>query len=277
MPAVRPEQRPVLVVAELGGPEPQRAVRLVREPALPEALDGRGDLALSRQVRFRDVGVESHAEAIERAADPPEDDVDRVRLDPASALLRVVDGQVGVTVFGLELFGQVVDVRAEVPVLRYLGVSPGALEVASGHRGSEPVHLSPGVVEVVLPLHLEAGRLEHVGQRVADDRVARVADVERTRGVGRQELDLDTRTGRLGPAVVRSSLQDLAKRVREPPGPQEQVHEAGPGHLDALDHVPRRDLSRQRLRHGPRRCADLRGHHERHVGGPVAVLSHPRP
>ena len=96
----------------------------------------------------------------------------------------------GVAVGGHDVLGDVDHVGACVPILGHRGLAAEGLEVARLHRGAEPIHLRAGVVEVVLALDGLAHRLEQARDRVAQDRVARVPDVQRARRVGAHELHL---------------------------------------------------------------------------------------
>ena len=146
------------------------------------------------------------------------------------------------------------------------------LQVAHSHRLTEDVHLRTVVVNVVLALHVEVGVLEHVAQRVADGGPATVAHVQRTGGVGRDELDLGAQAVAhvdLAPVVAR--LDDGTEDLVVGSGVEVEVDEAGAsdldlGHRAALGHV----------RHDGR--GDLGGSHvgeacgsHCHRRGPVAV------
>ncbi len=58
------------------------------------------------------------------------------------------------------------------------------LQVAQPHADGENVHLPPGVVDVVLALHVEAGGLQQIGHRRAVGRVSTMADVQRPGRIG---------------------------------------------------------------------------------------------
>ena len=108
---------------------------------------------------------------------------------------------------------QLVDVVALVAVL---GHRLAALSAATD-APRLPIW-APEVVEVVLARDLLAAGLEHAAQQVADERAARVADVERAGRVGRHELDVD-RAGadRADPAPARRVGEDRGdRRLRAP-------------------------------------------------------------
>ena len=84
-------------------------------------------------------------------------------------------------------------VVAVVAVLGKRHRAAGELLVAGVRRLAQHLHLVAGVVHVVLALDGVTGGGEEARQRIAGDRAARVADVERTRRIGAHELDLYAR------------------------------------------------------------------------------------
>jgi hypothetical protein len=158
------------------------------------------------------------------------------------------------------------------------GVAPRVLAEGAGQeRAGEAVDLRAVVVEVVLPRHRRARRLQDPSQAVADRRPAHAADVQRTGGVGGHELEVerDTRQ-RLVLPVLGALLDD---RVRQLPGGgrvEPDVEEAGSGHLDRGDTLGGGESAGQLLGERAGVRAGLLGQLHRHVGGPVAVLALPR-
>jgi hypothetical protein len=172
------------------------------------------------------VAVEPDVESFERGRDLLEDALGREVLEMRPALLRL---EVGNTrPFGLEdLASQTRHVVAVVAVLGNLRVASQQLEEAGLHRRAESVHLSPGVVEVVLALDGPARGLQDAGERVPEGGVPRVADVEGAGRVGADELDLRAQPVRLRPPVGLAGPLDLPKDVGQPAGGQADVDEAG--------------------------------------------------
>ena len=164
------------------------------------------------------------------------------------------------------------DVLAVVAVLGHLGVAAERLEVARLDRGAEPVHLPAGVVEVVLALHRVARGLEQPRDRVTEDGVARVADVQRPRRVRAHELHLDALAGGWRVAEPRALGGDGPHRVEQPIVGRPHVDEPRPGDLDLLDERRRREDGHQRLGHLSRRYAGALGKGQRHVRREVAVV-----
>src|SRR4029079_3081388 len=88
-----------------------------------------------------------------------------------------------------------------------LGDRPAPAKLRQGR--AEVPDLSARVVEVVLARDPLAAGLEDATEQVADERAAGIPDVERTRRVGRDELDIDrARLDRSGAAPVSRARQD---------------------------------------------------------------------
>jgi hypothetical protein len=227
--AVGPVDDPILVVAELGRAEPQRAVLLVEVPALAQASDPALDPATLVQRGLGRPDVEVDAEPLEAGLDafpylgrgPASDDgggvgATRRRGRPD----RARDGR-----------GEVVDVVALVAVFRDGFAAPDRAD-----RGTELIELAARVVEVVLARHPLPARLEHAAEEVADEGPARVADRQRAGRVGRHELDVDrARRDRLD-ATPRLRLgEDAVDDGLEGRRPEADVEEPGRRDLDRLD------------------------------------------
>ena len=120
---------------------------------------------------------------------------------------------------GRELGREVGHVVALVAVL---GERLAAMQRRDGC--AEDADLAARIVEVVLARDALAAGLEDAAEQVADERAARVADVQRPGRVGRHELDVDDprrRSGwRSGPSrpVSARTLADRSARARHPPG-----------------------------------------------------------
>ena len=268
--AVGPHDHAVLVVAEGGRSEPGGAVGVVGVVGGAQPLHRRRDLALALELGLGEVDVEPHAEPLEGALHPGEDATGALGEQPSLAL---GFGQVGegVAVLGHDVASDLDHVLTVVAVLRQLRVPAQHLEVARHHRGAEQVHLAAGVVEVVLALDRLAGGLEQAGERVAQRGVAGMPDMERPRGVGAHELDLDPSSRGFGAAVGLAEVGDRSQRVVQPRVGREDVEEPRPRHLHLLDQRRGGQRVGDRLRHVARRAAGPLGERERHVGGEVPV------
>ena len=271
VPAVRAHERPVLVVAERGRAEPDRPLGLVRVPRGAQAFDGRVDLAPLLQHPFVQVAVEANPEPLERAADPFEDPVRTLLLEPRDPLLGWQVGQAGA--LGLEdVSGELDHVLAVVAVLGDLGLATDELQVPRLDRRAEAVHLSARVVEVVLALDRPARRLEHPCERVAQRGVAGVTDVQRPGRVRAHELDLRAPAVRLGAAVGLAADGHVSERVGQPARRETEVDEPRTGHLRRADEGRLRQVPNDQLRHLTRRALDPGREDERHVRREVTVF-----
>ena len=152
--------------------------------------------------------------------------------------------------------------------------APQVFEVARAHGLPEHPHLAPAVVEVVLPCDAVAHGLEHARDRIAEHGLATVAQRERTRRIGRDELDLDVlaRTELRAP-VAAPEREHAAQQVPPAFVAQPDVDEAGTRHLGARDHAladaEQRD---QPLGDLTRRAAQRLREQQRDIAREIAVL-----
>ena len=278
--AVRLDKNAVLVVAELGGAEPQRAGLVAEQIAeLVELGEGavyrRGPLgALLIKAALREPHIEVAASLMTGLADGLKHHLVAALAERGAALVLVDAGEqiavgshetsrkVNDVVAGIrvsaeslvERIGEGMSLGGLVRLVGDVGLSVGKkdrhgliaglalthelkqLQITLGDRVAEDVHLGSVVVDVVLALHVVAGPLEHVAQRVAEGGPTAMADVQRTHGVCGYELDLDllsrahSRTGE-----VVAGLADNAEDVVRGGGVQVEVNEAGAGDLDLCD------------------------------------------
>ena len=263
---------PVLVVAEGGRAEPDRAVLLVDMAALAQALDRSGDPALVVEPRLARPDVEMHAERLEAGLDPFADATGRPPTDDGRGI-GAVGGGGGPDVVG-DGRHQVMDVGALVAVL---GHRLTALERGDGR--AQVADLRTRIVEVVLARDPLAAGLEDATEQVADERATSVADVERPGRVGGHELDVDRPGAGRGDATPGGRIgEDRGDRRLERLVAQTEVEEPRRRHLGARDRrrgrVGRgfvRHLGRQRLRDRQRRHAIRPGQLHREVAGEVAM------
>ena len=153
---------------------------------------------------------------------------------------------------------------------------------ALGHLGAqrtrldgeaELVELNAAIVDVELARNLGTCGLEHPRQRVADGSPARVAEVQRTGRVRRDELNVEARADEAFDAAVgRSGHDDRARELAERSGIEGDVEESGAGDVDLLDSTDLTKSPCDGLGHDPRchpcRLRELEGD----VGRVVAVL-----
>src|SRR5205823_8858092 len=113
----RAPQHAVLVVAESGRPEPQRALVLIEQVTLSQQLEGMVDLALLVERVFGEEAVHVHAETLERLLDALDHQLD----SPPCQLVRI---SVGGALYPLR---ELRDVLAPIAVLGRLFTASACL------------------------------------------------------------------------------------------------------------------------------------------------------
>ena len=301
--AVLAHHHAVLLVAEGGGLEPQRAVALRHVALGLQRVDrlrhrpGGGQRALAEPV------VVAHAEFAEVLLDVGQAPFEAgVEHQPVVGLAEQFLGardqgvDVGFPVAALgfvrrQAVGHLEGVVAQavaflraqrardldhvvalVAVVGKAHLHAAEFQVAQPDAGAEDVHLPAGVVDVVLAVHLVAAGFEDVGQGGAVGRAAAVADVQRAVGVGGDELHRHrlARFLRL-PAVAVALLEHAAHGADQAGRADPEVDEAGAGDLGTLDEARLRQGVEQLLGQLARAAPDALGHQHRDVAGVVAV------
>ena len=162
-----------------------------------------------------------------------------------------------------------VEVPAVIVELAGDGLDLGQALPLDLHEAEDDVHdLDAGVVDVVLDLDLLALVAQAAGERVAEAGVPQVADVGRLVGVDVRVLDDDLLFlgGEPGPAEAVEETAEIGRPV------EEEIDEAGPGHLDAADALDACEERRRLLGDGARRPLELLRELEREGEGQVAHL-----
>ena len=176
-------------------------------------------------------------------------------------------------VLGEDLLGELVDVRALVPVRRRL-----LPQRPRQDRVAEQVHLRPAVVDVELLGDLRPGGLEHPRQRVPDRRPPGVPEVQRPRRVRGDELDVDPlAVEQVRPPVLAPRRHDVRRDLALGSGLDRDVQEPRPGHLDVRDALGVLQLGRELGRQVTWVGTCLLGQLQRHVRRVVPVPLLPRP
>ena len=140
------------------------------------------------------------------------------------------------------------------------------------------------VVEVVFAHHLGAVGLKHAGHGVAHRGPTGAADVNRTSGVGGNELEVQGLAAQMGITAVFVDLVEVLVAINcwgcgkhgihhgcSRGGIKGDVDEAGAGHLDRGDAVGFSERGGERLSQITRLHAGLLGQLHGDVGGPVAM------
>ena len=153
--AVTADHHPVLVVAVVGGTEPERPVLLVDEPFFLHLGDGGGDLAVIEERLLGEPVIQTHPEGLQVQVDPLQDQV-APHLGEEGYPLFLGNLEEAVAVLGDSVAGDVLYVIALVAVSREFHLLPEQLPVAQQTGETEGIHLVAGVVYVVFALHLES-------------------------------------------------------------------------------------------------------------------------
>ena len=259
--AVGLHEHAVALVAEVGGPQPRGAVLLVHEPALAEIGEHGRDRAALVQRALREPRVELHADAVEIVAHP----LDRTQVAP---LARLLDAD------RVTQLADASDRPSPRGTPRDSRPRAAAHPVPSEQRRGERVELVPGVVQVVLAVHLGALRREQVGERVTHCDPTPATGVDRPGGVDGHELEVDPVPGTNAAVPVLVTLPDDAEQhLVQPGGSEVEVDEPGALDLDPLQ--VRRSFRLQRdddlVGDLARWLADGLGELHRDVRGEVAV------
>ncbi len=158
------------------------------------------------------------------------------------------------------------------PVRNVADILAERLAVAQEGRARQHVDLRAGVVYVIFPCDIIAGKGEQIGERIAEHRPARMPDMHRPGRVGRDIFDI----GRLGLAHVRAPiilapLQHRAQHTRPERLAQGQVDETGPGNLELGDIGIVLEPGNERGGNIAGRHARGLGEHHGRIRGDVAV------
>ena len=220
------DQHVVLVFAQGGGTEPLGALPPHYVGPLAQLLHGPLVLAALIQAAFAEPAVELHPY------------MEKVVLDHLDHLLASEPSQLtnglipvhvpeAVPLLGHYLLGQVADICPHVAIGRHLFVPPQSLHVVGVHRGVEGLHLTAGVVDVVLLGDRIAGRLQHPGQSAAEDGPSGVAHVHGPGWVDADELNQDLLArSHLEVAVLLPCLEDGLQLRDHPPVPETEIDES---------------------------------------------------
>ncbi len=272
--AVRAAQHVVLVRAESGRAQPQRAVLLIGRALGGQQLAGLAHIAGVVQRGFAEPHVVMDLVALEVGLHLGDVVRQAEAHDHVEALLLVHAEQLVPVAVGQDL-RQLADVRALVPALVELHrvLAPQELDIAPLDGVRELIHLVARVVDVKFAGHVVARPGEHLGQAVAQHAAARVAHMHGAGRVRGNELHHDLfRLVRAGAAKIRALLGHGAQRVAVPLGAQGEIDEAGTRDL-RLFKVSTGKVHRahERFRDLTRRLAQRLGALHGKGGRPVAV------
>jgi hypothetical protein len=217
----------ILLVAEGRGPEPARAILHIEMALLFQQVDAAGNQAGVKQGLLGEPDVEMDAELFEVVAAIGQLFRQRMlmHISPVRAkqllgvgdqcvkmlvalLLGFVVGAAGIRqsrAYWLERLGRahvlvamgcrhllchVAHIVALVGIGRERNINAVLFEVAQPGRQSEDVHLSAGIIDVILARYVPAGEGQQARQRSAIGSATTMADMQRAGRVGRDEFDL---------------------------------------------------------------------------------------
>ena len=233
--AVRAAQDLVLVGAEVGVAQPERAVLFIRQAGIREQLHGLGHVAGAMQAALEEPLVKVDAVALKIALHA-RNVIRQAEGHERRAALGARHGEVLVAVALVDEPGQLLDVVAVVAVVREFDrvLTLDELEVARLDGLAEQVDLIAGVIDIELTPDIVARALEHGRERVAEHTAARVADRHGAGGVGGHELHHDfLPVTVVHAAVVRAGALDGGQHVLIPLVGQAEVQKARACRLNA--------------------------------------------
>ncbi len=267
---------PVLVVAVVGGAQPQRAFVLIGLAGADQRFHSALDAAVGVERRLQVIIVEGHAKGgqVQVLLAPQVSHGEQAyRLEVARV---AAGGNVGDAVAREEIAGDVGNIVAVIRIFRPGSVAWLVAQGARLHRVGQRGDLHAGVIVIELAGHVEPLRSQQRRHRVAQRALAAVAHMQRAGRVGRHELDQHALAGALLAApVVGALLHDF--RYHRLPGRcrQAQVDESWPGNFHRFHQSCARrvghDRSRQRLGQLARVLLQRLGQLERDIAGDVAM------
>ena len=255
---------PILVVAVVGGPEPQRAVLFVGLARGSERAHRGLDLALGIERGFEVIIVEFHAErpevlvllAAQRRDGEPAYRRDIARIAPLGEIVGCDFAYVFAVVAG---FGEG---HRLAPLLA----------CARLHGKRQIVDLHTGIVVIELARHLPALCFEQGRDRVAQRGLAAVAHVQGAGGVCRNELDQDgPAPSGFGSAVARAGGMHRGQRIELGRRFKAQIDESRTGKFRLVQPGRGGQPGDQRLSELARIALQLARELHRDIARPVAV------
>ena len=181
----------------------------------------------------------------------------------------------------LEGSRNLVNVRTAIAVRGKFNRRSATLQVPQPHAQREDVHLTAGVVDVVLALDVEPGRFEDVRNAGSVRCTPAVPDVKGPGGIGGDELHLNApATTEIRIRLARAGDEDLAHRRGERRRRDAEVDEAGTGDVDRRDRgrlgQPRHDALGDLARLAPCDSGEGEGERAREVAVVVTAAAFDR-
>ena len=274
--AVALAHHPVLVVAEIGGAQPQRIVLLVGMAAGDQLVDRLLHLAVGVQRGLQREHIEIHAEGAQievllAAQIGHREMADRLGIVHIAGGLHVLVVRFHRFLRQISL-GDIRDVIAAIARFRPGRMVRRDAHAAQLHRARQVIDLHTRIVVVKLARHIPARRMQHVAQTIAHRRAAPVPDMQRSGRVRRDELHAHLAPrAEVDMPIARARLQHAVHHVLLGRSGDEHIDEARPGDLQFLDDIGFRQRRDQRLRDVARRFAQRLGQLHRQIAGVIAM------
>ena len=161
---------------------------------------------------------------------------------------------------GIEPFRNLADILAE------------RLAVAQERRAREHIDLGAGIVDVIFPGDVMAGKVQQARQRIAEHRAPAMADMHRAGRIGGDVFDIDLAGSTCRAASVGSAFaQHGAQRIRPGLRLQGEIDEAGPGDIDRGNQIVMAQFFRDLFGEIAWLGLGFLGQHHRGVGRHVAM------
>ena len=277
--AVALAHHPVLVIAKVGGFQPQSAILFIGAAPADQSLHGAFDPAIGVEAAFQVIVVELQPKRLQVLVLFVAQ-ISHGKLADVVEVVHFAAGSEGPVVgmycfLGQKVVGNVLDVVAVVGGFRPLRVARFEALGTQLHRLGQRGDLHAGIVVIKLPCYQPALRGQQVANGVAQRGLAAVADVQRTSGVGADELDQDLVVSGGLHAVAAPRGQHFTHSLLLGFGFEANVQKARTGNFDRRNPLLKirsgfqccLELFPQRARILFERLGQLHGG----VGGPVAV------
>jgi len=295
----------ILVVTQIGCPEPGRAFLLVKPAPGLQSLQRTLKRAGLLQAALREPPVEAHAKLIQIVADvlnhgfqrsleagfitlvaehlarPGDQRVDKdFRITVLVNIRRQAIDHIGSVVAQIvamsttDFAGNIVDVVAPVAVGGECDSLASQFQVAQPDRDGQNVHLPAIVIDVVLAMHAVTGSGQDGAEAGPMRRTSAVTDVEWPGRVGTDVLQQHFfPASRRRPAVFITKLQHIADDHAQVMGAGKEVQESRSGNLDLVDALGLRQTLENHLGQITRLHSGGFRQHHRDIAGIVTVVS----
>ena len=268
---VRLDQHSILLVAKIGGPEPDSPLVLKDVSALTQQIDRASDISALMKAGLAEPDIKRDSSQFERLLDIAHRPLQAPLPDTVPPIRYV---RKGVAEVSQQLISPFRYVRTVVTVLRELCVPPETLEIERFEAGRITVHLDSSIVVVILPAYRVTGVVERPGDNIPDHSSAAMSDVERSVGIRRHEFDLDPLFALwVAPGMARTLNSGYTQHFEVPAGCEGEVDKAGPGYIDGGQVLDIGKVVDDHTGQVARTHPGLLGCSQRDIGSPIAVFA----